>query len=643
MANDTKKKKKADPIEDHSFKSYFGFGSKATPEAKQQKAEQELLNAHQKAKYALDRLEENVKDLEATNNPEAGEHRRKFEVVRQKYLGGATVEVLSSVESACWLGLEHTSNKVADGLLAEVEKLRTSKDFTNKKCNELKAAYDKGKKDDYDAFCRVTRYELKNLKEQKARWNQISNQVKGFLDTANEMGRILNTIPGKEALVEESKRAQTLWDDSDKAAGDRRDYNTAADLGLELMALQRKLSADFDATMQGNLQLGAFVVEPRNQANGMIGNFQSVATTRLYRAFSGAASLQNAQRLVGVFDAIANTQDKTQLTQALIDLGQVKLDWQRFEIAADKWVKDKGERTRSKQQARTLLELAGTTSSDHVIALQKEVKAYLEALERAEGMTGNTIASKVLAGEAGATAEEGFAPNEGTARKLFEEERQQALASQHKALAEKNKNGPEAKLTSAMAVVYENTPLAETLLKAEKLKSAAAKTGTKLPNDFSLAHATALNLYTNQVECDKMQCLLLDIEKPTQKVLNEKEVEAFNKVIELAKEGLAKLPPFTGNTKRGETAWKGADEQYQVNKVFTIKSFWSTAFGTGAFGGTYQITIIPNAQKAGGRQVDAFSDHHKESEVLFPPGTTFKVIARTGNVSTGFQITVQEQ
>ncbi|MBW4090455.1 MAG: hypothetical protein HIU82_05010 [Proteobacteria bacterium] len=87
---------------------------------------------------------------------------------------------------------------------------------------------------------------------------------------------------------------------------------------------------------------------------------------------------------------------------------------------------------------------------------------------------------------------------------------------------------------------------------------------------------------------------------------------------------LTKLPNYpAGITKRGEQPWPGADAQYTQDKVFTVKAFWSTGVGFN-FPGAYQISIKGKT----GKNVMTMSNFPKESEVLFAPGTQFKVLSR---------------
>jgi hypothetical protein len=87
-----------------------------------------------------------------------------------------------------------------------------------------------------------------------------------------------------------------------------------------------------------------------------------------------------------------------------------------------------------------------------------------------------------------------------------------------------------------------------------------------------------------------------------------------------AKKALAKLDAVPIVTKRGEKRWPGDDAQYVAGQNFTLKAFWSTGVGF-SFPGEWQIAITGKT----GKDVASMSAFPKEAEVLFPPGTNFKV------------------
>jgi hypothetical protein len=94
--------------------------------------------------------------------------------------------------------------------------------------------------------------------------------------------------------------------------------------------------------------------------------------------------------------------------------------------------------------------------------------------------------------------------------------------------------------------------------------------------------------------------------------------------IEHARRALARLPDATGPTARGVDFLPAeAEERYERGRIVTEYAFTSSAAGNG-FDGRYQFTI----SGAHGKDVSGFSMFPKEKEVLFEPGTRFKVLDR---------------
>ena len=104
-------------------------------------------------------------------------------------------------------------------------------------------------------------------------------------------------------------------------------------------------------------------------------------------------------------------------------------------------------------------------------------------------------------------------------------------------------------------------------------------------------------------------------------------------------QALAKLPNYPpGITKRGEKPWPGADAQYTKDNVFAVRAFWSTGVGFN-FPGVYQIAIHGKT----GKNVATLSKFPNEAEVLFAPGTRFKVLSRDDSQAPAkISVVVQE-
>lgn len=105
--------------------------------------------------------------------------------------------------------------------------------------------------------------------------------------------------------------------------------------------------------------------------------------------------------------------------------------------------------------------------------------------------------------------------------------------------------------------------------------------------------------------------------------------------IEVASSALAKMPAYEGTVYRQTNLTPANAAKYQVGKTVSEKAFMSTSTSKAAttasptFAGNTDFVI---KSKGGGRMVDMISNFPAEKEVLFAPGTEFKVLKRT---STG--------
>jgi len=141
-------------------------------------------------------------------------------------------------------------------------------------------------------------------------------------------------------------------------------------------------------------------------------------------------------------------------------------------------------------------------------------------------------------------------------------------------------------------------------------KSLAAK--------LDLSELSSLNYYTRLGYGDINQAL-----RTGDKVLLQK----FQPVIEAASSGLAKMieKSFVGTVYRGAYLNKNVLEVYQVGARVSEKAFTSTSRKfTEKYGGNTLFVI----QSRTGKMIDEISFFDWEEEVLFPPGTVFKVVSR---------------
>jgi hypothetical protein len=96
--------------------------------------------------------------------------------------------------------------------------------------------------------------------------------------------------------------------------------------------------------------------------------------------------------------------------------------------------------------------------------------------------------------------------------------------------------------------------------------------------------------------------------------------------------GLHKLPPWTGTVKRGMNVSASEVSQlkmfYRPGAIVEEKQFTSTANSEtgGNFGGNVMYTI----RSKSGRDVRPISSHKGENEILFMPGTKFRVVKVEG-------------
>ncbi len=194
-----------------------------------------------------------------------------------------------------------------------------------------------------------------------------------------------------------------------------------------------------------------------------------------------------------------------------------------------------------------------------------------------------------------------------------------------KRLAERNPSGAEAIMMSALG--GESTGLTaeqradlgkqefERMLK--KAYEQVAVSGSRV-DQLSPGEVVALHNYTTQDYELMNKQLILGYEGGLTG-------ENYKKKIEAVTEALKKLPSYEGGmTLRGEWLWKkdGHKAIYFLGNTFAIKPLWSTGVKM-CFATPIQISVFGK----GGKDVAAMSDKPNETEVLFPPGTKFKVTA----------------
>jgi hypothetical protein len=97
---------------------------------------------------------------------------------------------------------------------------------------------------------------------------------------------------------------------------------------------------------------------------------------------------------------------------------------------------------------------------------------------------------------------------------------------------------------------------------------------------------------------------------------------AYAKKNEMTIQALKKLPNYEGGmTMRGDCGEYDWQADFFVGNTFAVKGFWSTGIKMCFDRTLLQITVFGKT----GKQVSAMSDKPRETEVLFVPGTKFRV------------------
>jgi NAD:arginine ADP-ribosyltransferase len=110
------------------------------------------------------------------------------------------------------------------------------------------------------------------------------------------------------------------------------------------------------------------------------------------------------------------------------------------------------------------------------------------------------------------------------------------------------------------------------------------------------------------------------------------EISRFNAYIQAAESGLNQLPSYNGNVFRGTNLTPENAAKYKPGQIVTEESFFSTSENINkAFDGNTQYIV----KSLTGKKVESISVFSGEAEVLFPPGTNFKVTSVEVDPQTG--------
>jgi rubrerythrin len=266
---------------------------------------------------------------------------------------------------------------------------------------------------------------------------------------------------------------------------------------------------------------------------------------------------------------------------------------------------------------------AGVKAGDRLEFLVKPTERMKAAMEKVEAI-------KIIDAQAAQkhwNDEWGFF--EQKAVNIYREEvLEEPLARQSDDLKKAKPNGPEAKMQEA----FGETIYVQNL---GKMKLTALSNGVDIDKlGISLGQALAISQYTSGAYVD-INGILLGIPSDTRKPERVKQCGITTDVL---KGAMADLKSWTKwPVMRGERKFDGWNKQYTKNNVFSLKAFWSTGLDFN-FAGEIQITINGKTGGSAGKNVSALSQHPNENEILFPPGTKFRVISCKEEGNTTFVV-----
>lgn len=201
-------------------------------------------------------------------------------------------------------------------------------------------------------------------------------------------------------------------------------------------------------------------------------------------------------------------------------------------------------------------------------------------------------------------------------------------------LAATNPNGPEAQMQTALGADRNGGDVFKQRLLA--VYNSARFRGSPEINLLTPGEAVAVYTYTTN-DYKQMSGYLwgktpLDpVDPATDPLLlmpTEDQIKLKNKH---AIDAIRKLPVWTGGmTRRGDKGFPNDDVMFALNNTFTIKGFWSTD-KVRPFPGKWQMFVHGTS----GTNVAMISAYPNEDEVLFLPGTKFKVLSRTDTKDSG--------
>jgi hypothetical protein len=469
---------------------------------------------------------------------------------------------------------------------------------------------------------------VKSLHEQQ--WIEIQPVVVKCCAEAKKLGFAISfQALGRHKLAEQTKGLATLNVDAATATSPYRlDFKAAVRCGNTIISQFKILEAEFKQIVEeptGSVR--EFVANPNQQNNrfqaevaseGMLGapklgpgNFSAVAdwytrAIEVEKSGSRNQSLQFARLGIAAF-------------------GELQAAWQDYLLDVKLWDETEGTRIKNQTSLRAIVvdQIQRKRKQQLDPAVENAAADYLRSQAGIEKLAaGKTVKGKLDALTAWRNQKPALDNLQKTAENGYIAQLNPKPTEEWNTAKEQNPNGPEA--------VYQRA-IPDASPKLAKFRLLAAKgNNVRMPKDLSLGEVAAITAYTNDTHCKIINGALNGT--PVQGATPE-DIEAYKELAKVAAEALKKLPTYPNETERGEKLWSGAEERYQVDNEFAIKAFWSTSFGA-QFPGLYQITIKPK-NKGAGKNVQVLSELPKENEILFPPGTKFRVVTVEGTIEEG--------
>lgn len=147
------------------------------------------------------------------------------------------------------------------------------------------------------------------------------------------------------------------------------------------------------------------------------------------------------------------------------------------------------------------------------------------------------------------------------------------------------------------------------------------------------SEARGINKYTGY-PYERIQASLRNGVLPSETSQHKLNGETFN-TVKNATSGLNKLPPYVGEVYRNLGLFPGYKELNQVGATVSDMGFLSTTFRAESVRVWGNAKVLEIIKSKSGKFIKPFSDKADENEVLFKPGTRFKVTKRFDLAASG--------